>query len=205
MRRLPEIAAGVAAGAWDVSPMRGARRLSTLTVGILGLGRIGAAVARRLEAFGMRVVGYDPYIGDSPYPRLELEELLAAADLVCVHLPLTVETRDLLSDARLALLHPGAVVVNVARGGIVDEAALARRLRDGLLWGAGLDVFAEEPLPPDHPLRSAPHVVLTPHAAWYSVESGRDLQWRAAEQAARALRGERLDPVVNPAVYEAGS
>ena len=202
LRRLPETAAGVAAGAWDVSPMRGARRLSTLTAGILGLGRIGTAVGRRLEAFGMTIVGYDPYVHDSPFPRLTLEELLGRADLVCVHLPLTAETRGLLSDEKLALLGPGAVVVNVARGGIVDEIALARRLGDGSLWGAGLDVFAEEPLPAAHPLRAAPHMVMTPHAAWYSVESGRDLQWRAAEQAARALRGEWLDPVVNPDVYK---
>ena len=202
LRRLPETAAGVAAGTWDVSPMRGARRLSTLTAGILGLGRIGTAVGRRLEAFGMTIVAYDPYLGESPYPLLELDEVLARADLVCVHLPLTDQTCGLLSDEKLALLGSGAVVVNVARGGIVDEAALARRLADGSLWGAGLDVYEEEPLPAAHPLRDAPHLLMTPHAAWYSVESGRDLQWRAAEQVARALRGERLDPVVNPAAYE---
>ena len=201
LRRLRETADGVAAGRWDVAPMRGTRRLSTLTAGILGLGRIGTAVAARLEAFGLTVVGFDPYVADSRYLRLELDELLARSDLVCIHLPLTDETRGLLSDERLALLGPGAVVVNVARGGIVDEVALARRLAGGLLWGAALDVFREEPLPGDHPLREAPHLLATPHVAWYSVESGRDLQWRAAEQAARALRGERLDPVVNPSVY----
>ena len=202
LRRLPETSAAVIAGKWDVSPMRGARRLSTLTAGILGLGRIGTAVACRLEAFGMTIVGYDPYVDESPFPRLDLDEVLGCADLVCVHLPLTAETRGLLSDDKLGLLGPGAVVVNVARGGIIDEAALARRLGDGTLWGAGLDVFAEEPLPSAHPLRTAPHLLMTPHAAWYSVESGRDLQWGAAAQVARALRGERLDPVVNPDVYE---
>ena len=89
LRRLRETAAGVAAGRWDVAPMRGTRRLSTLTAGILGLGRIGTAVAARLEAFGLTVVGFDPYVADSRYPRLELDELLARSDLVCVHLPLT--------------------------------------------------------------------------------------------------------------------
>jgi D-3-phosphoglycerate dehydrogenase len=93
------------------------------------------------------------------------------------------------------------VVVNVPRGGIVDEVAFARRLAGDLLWGAALDVFGEVPLPADHPLREAPHLLATPHVAWYSVESGRGLQWGAAEKAARALRGERLDPVVNPSVY----
>jgi len=201
LRRLPEVAAGVAAGSWDLSPMRGTRRLSTLRAGILGLGRIGQAVASRLEAFGMEVAAYDPYVQESRHPLLALEELLRRSDVVSIHLPLTDETAGLLSDERLALLPHGAVLVNVARGGILDEAALARRLESGELWGAGLDVFEQEPLPAGHPLRRAPHVVMTPHAAWYSVESGRDLQWRAAEQAARALRGERLDPVVNPAVY----
>ena len=95
------------------------------------------------------------------------------------------------------------MLVNVSRGGIVDEAALLARLADGALGGAGLDVFAQEPLPAGDPLRDSPQVVATPHVAWYSVEAGADLQWRAAEQVARALRGERLDPVVNPAVYEA--
>ena len=204
LRRLPEVSSALAAGTWDLGPMRGVRRLSTLNAGVLGLGRIGREVARRLEAFGMAVAAYDPYVTESPYPLLELDELLRRSDLVSIHLPLTAETRGLLSDERLGLLPPGAVVVNVARGGIVDEAALARRLESGALWGAGLDVFEQEPLPAEHPLRGAPHVLMTPHAAWYSVQAGRDLQWRAAEQAARALRGERLDPVVNPAVYERG-
>jgi D-3-phosphoglycerate dehydrogenase len=201
LRRLPETSRSLAEGSWDLSHLRGVRRISGLTAGILGLGRIGRAVAHRLQAFGMDVVVYDPFVADSPYPLLELDELLDRSDVVSIHLPLTPETQGLLSDERLGLLGPGAVIVNVARGGIVDEEALARRLHDGSLWGAGIDVFAEEPLRPDHPLRSAPHALLTPHAAWTSVEAIRELQWRAAEQVARALRGERLDPVVNPAVY----
>ena len=202
LRRLPETAAGLSAGKWDVSGLRGARRLSTLTAGVLGLGRIGLAVARRLEGFGMTVVAYDPFVTDTSYPLLALDELLVRSDLVCVHLPLTEQTRGLLSEEKLAILGSQAVVVNVARGGIVDEDALASRLHAGTLWGAGIDVFLNEPLPAEHPLRAAPHAILTPHVAWYSVESGRDLQWRAAEQVARALRGERLDPVVNASVYD---
>jgi D-3-phosphoglycerate dehydrogenase / 2-oxoglutarate reductase len=202
LRRLSETQRSLAEGAWGIGAMRGVRRLSTLTAGILGLGRIGSAVARRIEAFGLDVVAYDPFVADAPWPRLALEEVLSRADILFIHLPLTEATRGLLSDDRLALLPRGAVVVNVARGGTVDEAALLTRIATGALGGAGLDVFEQEPLPADHPLRTAERVVATPHVAWYSAESSRDLQWRAAQQVARALRDERLDPVVNPEVYE---
>lgn len=200
-RRLTDAQMALRAGTWSVGPLEGTRRMAGATAGILGLGRIGRAVARRLEAFGMTVVGYDPYLADAPWQLLELDDLLARADLVSVHLPLTDETRRLLTEERLRLLEPHAVVVNVSRGGILDEAALARLLAEGRLRGAGLDVFEREPLLEDDPLRDAPHLVATPHVAWYSEDAVRDLQRKAAEQAVRALRGERLDPVVNPAVY----
>lgn len=205
LRRLEETRRAVADGEWGVGAMRDVRRLSTLTAGILGLGRIGRAVAARVAAFGMDVVGYDPFIGEAPCPLLDLDAVLARADVLFIHLPLSDDTRGLLSDDRLGLLPRGAVVVNVSRGGIVDERALLSRLADGALGGAGLDVFADEPLPAAHPLRDSPHVVATPHVAWYSVQSSADLQWRAAQQVARALRGERLDPVINPSVYEVGA
>lgn len=204
LRRLPETQRALAAGQWGVEPMRGARRLSTLTAGILGLGRIGTAVATRLEAFGFTVFAHDPFLAESRYPLLELDDLLMRSDLVCVHLPLVEETRGLLCEERLALLPAQAVLVNASRGEIVDEQALVRRLRDGRLWGAGLDVFAREPLTSDDPVCDAPHAILTPHVAWYSVDANRELQVRAAEQAARVLRGEQLDPVVNPGVYQQG-
>lgn len=202
LRRLPAAERTLREGVWEVGPLRGTRRLSTATAGIVGLGRIGTAVARRLQAFGMPVVCHDPYLTGAPYPLLPLDDLLDRADLVTVHLPLTEETRGLLSEERLRRLGPRAVVVNVSRGCVVDEAALARLLVEGRLWGAGLDVFEREPLPGGHPLREAPNAILTPHVAWYSEEAVRDLQRKAAEQAARALAGERLDPVVNHAVYE---
>lgn len=202
LRRLEETRRAMADGGWGIASMRGVRRLSTLTAGILGLGRIGRAVARRVEAFGMTVVGYDPFVADAPCPLLDLDALLTQADVLFVHLPLTDDTRGLLSDARLALLPPGAVVVNVSRGDVIDEAALLARVEGGALAGAGLDVFANEPLPPAHPLRGSTHVVATPHVAWYSAQASADLQRMAAQQVARGLRGERLDPVVNPSVYE---
>ncbi|HEV7641512.1 MAG TPA: C-terminal binding protein [Gaiellaceae bacterium] len=202
LRRLGETQRSLAGGSWGIGAMRDVRRLSTLSAGILGLGRIGNAVARRLEPFGFDVLAYDPFVTEAMYPLLDLDAVLSRADVLFVHLPLTEDTRGLLSDTRLALLPHGAVVVNVSRGGIVDENALLERIDRGALGGAGLDVFEQEPLPADHPLRASDHVVATPHVAWYSGEASRDLQWGAAQQVARVLRGERLDPVVNPVVYE---
>jgi D-3-phosphoglycerate dehydrogenase / 2-oxoglutarate reductase len=201
LRRLPPAAALVADGGWSLAPVAGAQRLRGLVAGIVGAGRIGVAVARRLEAFGMTAIGFDPYAQGGSIPLVELDELLARADLVSVHAPLTDATRGLLSAERLGRLRPSAVLVNVARGGIVDEAALATMLADGRLAGVGLDVFEREPLPADHPLRAQPRALLTPHVAWYSEQSLREVQHKAAEQIARAVRGEPLDPVVNPAVY----
>jgi D-3-phosphoglycerate dehydrogenase len=204
MRRLPDLDDSVRAGRWGLAPLAGVRRVGTRTAGIVGLGRIGRAVAGRLGAFGMRVVAYDPLAGTDPYPGLDLEDLLGKADLVSLHVPLTPETANLLSADRLSRLPPGAIVVNVSRGGLVDEHALARALREGRLGGAGIDTFADEPLPPAHPLRDAPRTILTPHAAWHSVDAARDLQRKAAEQVARAIAGQRLAPVVNAEVYPDG-
>jgi D-3-phosphoglycerate dehydrogenase len=201
LRRLDAASAVIAAGGWTLEPMKGVRRLSALTAGVLGLGRIGRAVASRLSAFGMSVIAYDPFVADAPWPLVDLETLLEEADVVTVHLPLTDGTRNLLSRDALSRMRPNAIVVNVARGGIVDEHALAEALLAGRLAGAAVDVFQNEPLPEDHPLRRAPNTLLTPHVAWYSEESLREVQRKAAEQVARALRGDRLEPIVNPDVY----
>lgn len=200
LRRLPAATETLAIGGWGTGALRGLRRLRGLRAGVIGLGRIGLAVASRLDAFGIEVRGHDPQLERAPYSLLDLEPLLAESDLVSLHLPLTPATHHLLDAARLDLLPAGAVVVNVARGGLIDEAALAERLRDGRLAGAGLDVFESEPLPAASPLHDL-DAVLTPHIAWYSAGAVRELQEKAAAQAARALRGERLAPVVDESVY----
>jgi len=202
LRRLPAAAALVEAEGWSLAPVSGVRRLRGLVAGIVGLGRIGQAVAQRLEAFGLEIIGFDPYASGGRYPLVELDELLARADVVSVHVPLTDDTRGLLSIERLARLRPTSVLVNVARGGIVDERAVALMLESDRLAGAGFDVFEREPLPGNHPLRRSPGALLTPHVAWYSEQSLREVQRKAAEQVARALRGEPLAPIVNPAVYD---
>jgi len=171
------------------------RRLSTLTFGVVGFGRIGRETATRAEALGMRILAYDPFLEDAAIRRFgaeprPLDSLLAESDAVSLHVPLTEATRDLLGRDRIALMKTGALLINVGRGGLVDETALAEALASGRLGGAGLDVTSVEPLPPGHPLLSAANTILTPHVAWYSTGAQRELQVKAAEEASRVLRGQ---------------
>jgi phosphoglycerate dehydrogenase-like enzyme len=203
LRRIHPLAAEMAAGEWP--PAMGGT-LAGRTLGILGLGRHGRPVARIAAAFGMVVLVWDrnpgrEYDDDDEWvrQRLPLDDLLERADVVSVHLKLSPESTGLLDRDRLARMRPGAILVNTARGAIVDEQALLEALRSGRLAGAGLDVFATEPLPADHPLRTAPNVVLTPHIGWKVEEVFTEWAEIAAEQLAAWLDGrlptaEVLDP-----------
>jgi phosphoglycerate dehydrogenase-like enzyme len=180
------------------------RTLAGRTLGILGLGRHGRPVAGIAAAFGMRVLAWDrtgsAAAGDPAVERLPLDELLGRSDVVSVHLRLSPESRGLLDGERLGRMRPGAVLVNTARGAIVDEGALVEALRSGRLAGAGLDVFATEPLPADSPLRRLPNVVLTPHVGWRVDEVFHEFAEIAAEQLAAWLDGRlAAGEVVNPA------
>jgi D-3-phosphoglycerate dehydrogenase len=203
LRRLPVYDHAIRQGGWaapaDADPVRA---LAEATVGLIGTGRIGLALADRLRAFGLRILAFDPYadagaLAERGIERVELDALLGAADAISLHAPATPETHHVIGAASLAKLKPGAVVVNTARGALVDEAALADALASGRLAGAGLDVFEEEPLAADSPLRRHPNVLLTPHAAFYSDRSVDDLQRLAAEEAGRALAGEPLRCQIN--------
>ncbi len=170
--------AEVAAGRWPRAALAGGRELAGKVFGLVGFGGIGQATARLARAFGVRLAAHDPWLAPGhPIARelgvewLDLEPLLAAADVVSLHLPLTHATRGLLDGRRLGLMKRGAVLINTARGGIVDEAALAERLRAGHLGGAVLDVYAVEPLPATSPLAGAPNLILTPHVAGVTRES----------------------------------
>jgi D-3-phosphoglycerate dehydrogenase len=165
-RSIPQAHARLRAGEWAKGEYLGTE-LNGKTLGIVGLGRVGQEVAKRLRSLGMDLVAYDPYIGEDRANQLgaelvEFEECLRRADFVTVHTPLTPETEGMIGEDELALLE-GGYLVNCARGGIVDEPALAAAVEDGVLQGAAIDVFAEEPISPDHPLLDVEDVVVTPH------------------------------------------
>ena len=190
--------AAVRAGRFAFREAQAAEDLLGATLLVVGLGRIGREVAARARAFGMRVLGHDPLL--APEARVEgverapdLDAGLGEADVVTLHLPAAPETRGLFGAARLARLKPGAILINAARGGIVDEDALLDALESGALGGAGLDVFAEEPVPVDHPLLARDDVLLSPHSAAMSRQGARRMAEHAARNVLDFLDG-RLDP-----------
>jgi D-3-phosphoglycerate dehydrogenase / 2-oxoglutarate reductase len=162
-------------------------RLSQRTLGLVGYGRIGRRVAEKARAFGLEVVAYDPYAATADVELLELDDLLRRADILSLHVPLTPETLHMIGARELALLKPGSLVINIGRGGLVDEDALVAALRSGHIAGAALDVTEIEPLPLDSPLLGAPNVILTPHVAWVSDVALEDLKRLTAENALRLI------------------
>ncbi|MGH7386024.1 MAG: C-terminal binding protein [Candidatus Rokuibacteriota bacterium] len=209
-RKIVTLDREVRSGAWS-SRVPGAvtGSLHGETVGIVGLGNIGSAFARRVAALETRVIACDPYVDDARFralgvERVTREELAARSDYVSVHTLLNVETRGLIDDAFLRGMKPTACLINTSRGPVVDEGALARALQDGRLAGAALDVFEEEPLGADSPLRRMDNVILTPHAAYFSSPALAQVPGRCGEEIARALTKERPLHVVNPEVYAPG-
>ena len=190
-------------GSWEYQVARPLRRLSGLTLGVIGCGAIGQAVAARAAAFGMRVLGAEIVegrpTGPGPIVRVELDHLLAQSDVVSLHATLDDRSRGLLGASALAAMKPSAVVLNTARGGLVDTPALLAALDAGRIAGAALDVLDVEP--PDPAVREAlarhPRVILSPHAAWYSEESFVQLKTEVAREALRAVTGERPRSPVN--------
>ncbi|MFT6276774.1 MAG: glyoxylate reductase [Halioglobus sp.] len=172
------------------------------TLGIIGLGAIGQAVAKRAASFGMRVLGYSRSSQQvSGVENVSLEDLLRNSDFVSVHLPLTGETHQLLDADRIASMKSGAVLVNTARGGIVDEIALAESLSSGHLWGAAIDVFEQEPIDMENPLLSLPNVVVAPHIGSATVKTRAKMADLAADNALAAIKGQPMPFCVNPEVY----
>lgn len=203
-RRLATLDRAVRAGRWSAADdAPGAVRPSSTTMGIVGFGRIGSRTAAHAAALGFRVVVHDPHVPDATvaaagHRPAGLDATLGAADVLSLHVPLTADTRHLLDRAALGRLPRGALVVNTCRGGLVDEAALADALRAGHVAGAALDVFETEPLPADSPLRDLPGVLLSPHAAWYSSESRRELGETTARQVVDFLNRRPVASIVNP-------
>lgn len=181
--------------------------LKGLTLGIIGFGDIGTRVGRLCRAIGMKLAVYDPYCSrekiasENAVCYSELSELLSESDFVTVHTPLNEETRGLLGMEQLRQMKPTAYLINCARGGIVDEAALVQALQEGTIAGAGIDVTVEEPLRPENPLCSAPNLIISPHSAAQTREATIRAATMCAEGCIAVLHGQRWPGVANPEVY----
>ena len=199
-RRIPAADASLRGGEWQRSKWTGVE-LFDKTAGILGLGRIGVLVAQRLSAFGMRLLAYDPYVqaaraGQLGVTLVPLDTLLAESDVISIHLPRNRETLGLLGAKELARVKPGVLIVNAARGGLVDEAALAAAVRAGRVGGAGIDVFAAEPTT-ESPLFGLPNVVVTPHLGASTIEAQEKAGLAVARSVRLALSGDFVPDAVN--------
>ena len=205
-RRIPAADASLRSGEWRRSAFSGVE-LAGKTVGVVGLGKIGQLVAQRIAAFGTDVIAYDPYVSPTRAAQLgielvDLDELLARADAVSIHLPKTAETLGLIGADQLAKTKPGVIIVNAARGGLVDESALADAVREGQVGGAGIDVFATEPCT-SSPLFGLEHVVVTPHLGASTREAQDKAGDTIAEQVLLALSGGFVPYAVNVSATEA--
>jgi D-3-phosphoglycerate dehydrogenase len=196
LRKLKTFDRAVRAGRWDsLADGAGILRLHQRTLGIIGFGRVGREVARKAKPFGLSVAAYDPYLAPEVIQSLgvapmELEEVIHRADVLSLHIPLTPETANLMSAERIASMKPGSFLINVSRGGLVDEEALCAALKSGHLAGAGIDTVTQEPMPPNHCLREIAEAFLSPHAAHYSQTSYAEVRSKAFADVARVLRGE---------------
>ena len=207
-RRVIAYDAAARDGRWKLRDSLTIWELAAKTIAIIGLGRIGKAVARRCLAFDMKAVAVDPAVPEAAMATLgvrrvaSLREALGLADIVSLHLPLSDATRNLLGVAEFAAMKPGSVLINAARGGIVDEAALAAALRSGHLAGAGIDVLAQEPPPADHPLLGLDNVVISPHSAALTAECAVRMSLACAENVLGTFDG-TLDRsrIINPEVF----
>lgn len=205
-RRMKQLEQTVKNGEWTNAHARPTHTVEGRRLGIIGLGKIGRRVVPKARAFGMSVTAYDPYLADDIFGLVgvdraqEMADLLSRVDYLSIHAPLTAETYHLIGPAELAMLKNDAVIINTARGGMVDEDALCMALRDGTIAGAGLDVLESEPPPPNHPLLDMDNVVVTPHVAWYSEESLHLSMDQGIQEVVGVLSGHRPRSIVNSQV-----
>ncbi len=198
MRALPILDKGVRNNRWDgIAMAKPLVPLKEAKVGLIGLGRIGTEVVKRLKAFGPRINVYDPYLSQEKAAEIgvslvSLAELFASSDAISLHSPLNEQTKYIINSESLAKMKPNAVIVNAARGGLIETEALVKALKNKTIRAAALDVFEQEPLPADSELKQLDNVFLSPHLAWYSDTAIERLQRLAGEEAARAVAGESL-------------
>lgn len=207
-RGIPRLDRGVRAGSFDLVAVRPLYQTRERVFGVLGLGRIGSATARKAAGLGYEVIGYDSAAPEGAETfhgvrLVSLDELLRRSQVLSVHTPLTEETRGLVGAAEIATMRSDAIIVNTARGGIVDNDALVAALREGRLAGAGIDCHTTEPIPADDPLTTFDNVVLTPHLAWYSEESYEELKRRTIANVVDVVAGTQPRDILNPEVLGA--
>ena len=192
-------------GTWQVATVRPLFSTENQTAGIIGFGKIGQAVARKLKPFGFTLLTYDPYasseaLAEHGVTSVELSQLLQESDVISLNAPLTDTTRHIINADALKQMKPTAFIVNTGRGGLIDDMALAAALEAGEIGGAGLDVLETEPIPSDHPLLKSDKVILTPHMAWYTDQAAQRMRQLACQEVARVLNGETPINIVNPDV-----
>lgn len=204
-RHIPQAYTKTIAGTWDRKTFVGVE-LRNKTLGIVGMGRIGSEVAKRAKAFGMNILGYDPFLSEASAEKLgitaaSVEDIITQADFMSVHTPLTNETRHMISQPQFAQMKRGMRIVNCARGGIIDEHALAKAVEEGIVAGAAFDVFEQEPPAADHPFLSSPHIIVTPHLGASTIEAQENVAIDVAEQVLHVLRKQSFKNAVNmPAI-----
>jgi D-3-phosphoglycerate dehydrogenase / 2-oxoglutarate reductase len=201
-RQVPQTDSVVRGGVWKITPPQAFPAFRDTIFATAGFGRIARAVLERAKPFGFKLAAYDPFVEEKVFAsagirRLTQEELFQQAGIISLHLPLTPDTKHFVSREQLKKMSASSIIVNTARGGLIDTQALAEVLTKGGIAGAGLDVFEVEPLSVSHALHAAPNLILTSHTAWYSGGSIPILQRKAAEEIVRGLKGEPLRNVVN--------
>jgi D-3-phosphoglycerate dehydrogenase len=204
VRKIPSSSARTHGGRWEMKAVVPIHRLRGSVLGLAGFGRIPQLVVPKAQAFGMKVVAYDPFVPADVFSkagveRVDLPALLATSDYISVHTPLTPETKSLFNRETFGQMKRGAYIVNTARGPIIDESALAEALDSGQIAGAALDVMTQEP-PPSSPLFGRDNVIITPHTSFYSEESLVELQVKAAQEVVAVLSGRAPRNPVNPEV-----
>ncbi len=200
-RHIPQAYLKTVGGVWDRKSFVGVE-LRNKTLGVLGMGRIGSEVASRAKAFGMNVLGYDPFLTEERADKMgvrkaSVEDIIAEADFITVHTPLTPETRHMIGKEQFAKIKPGVRIINCARGGIIDEQSLVEAIDAGQVAGAAFDVFEEEPPAPEHPFLKHPKIIVTPHLGASTIEAQENVAIDVSEQLLHILRNEPFKNAVN--------
>lgn len=206
-RGLKSLNESLTSGAWGYAPVVPLHRMAGSTLGLVGLGRIPSLVAKKMAGFGLRILAYDPFARPEAARELgvelvEFDTLVAESDYISIHCPLTPRTQGLFGSETFRRMKSTAILVNTARGPVIQQQALEEALRTGELAGAGLDVYEQEPLPKDSPLLHMSNVICTPHCAWYTEEAVTAVQEKAAQEAANVLTGHAPWHAVNAAAVK---